>query len=296
MWSHQYDQQVNQVQCTINPDHNWTTNGPESNLYGLEPNFGCCTSNMHQGWPKFVSHLWMQSPTRAWWRRRGHRAASRRRCGTSRCAIDVQTDYPFRDTITVIVDPAAAARFPLHLRVPEWADGATVAVGAGPSAADGAGTLHRIERQWPKRPDVADDPVPDDAEGDHALQRGGGGGTRPAGLLAQDRRGVDARERRQAAPRTAARRLRGAPDDDRGTTASSWTRRSPRRRSRSRSGRSETQPFSPEGAGVVATRPRPQDPELEAAARLGRRAVAGRRRLVRPGTRGHRPAGRERSR
>ena len=62
MWAHQYDQQVNQVQCTINPDHMWTTNGPESNLYGLEPNYGCCTSNMHQGWPKFCAHLWMKTP------------------------------------------------------------------------------------------------------------------------------------------------------------------------------------------------------------------------------------------
>ena len=62
MWSHQYDQQVNQAQCTINPDHLWTTNGPESNLFGLEPNFGCCTSNMHQGWPKFAAHLWMKTP------------------------------------------------------------------------------------------------------------------------------------------------------------------------------------------------------------------------------------------
>jgi uncharacterized protein len=26
MWSHQYDQQVNQVQCTINPEHGWATN------------------------------------------------------------------------------------------------------------------------------------------------------------------------------------------------------------------------------------------------------------------------------
>jgi hypothetical protein len=57
MWAHQYDQQVNQVQCTVNPDHMWTTNGPESNLYGLEPNYGCCTSNMHQGWPKFCASV-----------------------------------------------------------------------------------------------------------------------------------------------------------------------------------------------------------------------------------------------
>ena len=61
MWSHQYDQQVNQVQCTINQEHGWSTNGPESNLFGLEPNYGCCTSNMHQGWPKFVSHLWLRT-------------------------------------------------------------------------------------------------------------------------------------------------------------------------------------------------------------------------------------------
>jgi hypothetical protein len=76
MWSHQYDQQVNQAQCTINPEHGWTTNGPESNLYGLEPNYGCCTSNMHQGWPKFAAHLWMKTADETrnaawapcWWR------------------------------------------------------------------------------------------------------------------------------------------------------------------------------------------------------------------------------------
>ena len=46
MWSHQYDQQANQVQCTINPEHQWTNNGPEANLFGLQPNFGCCTASV----------------------------------------------------------------------------------------------------------------------------------------------------------------------------------------------------------------------------------------------------------
>jgi DUF1680 family protein len=58
MWSHQYDQQPNQVMCSL-ANRNWTDNGPESNLFGLEPNFGCCTANLHQGWPKFVANLWM---------------------------------------------------------------------------------------------------------------------------------------------------------------------------------------------------------------------------------------------
>ena len=61
MWSHQYDQQANQVLCSLNR-RRWVSNGPESNLFGLEPNFGCCTANLHQGWPKLVASLWMASP------------------------------------------------------------------------------------------------------------------------------------------------------------------------------------------------------------------------------------------
>ncbi len=61
MWAHQYDQQPNQVLCTRFP-REWTTNGPDSNLFGLEPNFGCCTANIHQGWPKLAASLWMAMP------------------------------------------------------------------------------------------------------------------------------------------------------------------------------------------------------------------------------------------
>jgi len=61
MWAHQYDQQPNQVMCSVDKKRNWTSNGPDANIFGLEPNFGCCTANMHQGWPKFAAHLWMAS-------------------------------------------------------------------------------------------------------------------------------------------------------------------------------------------------------------------------------------------
>lgn len=148
MWSHQYDQQANQVQCTINPDHNWTSNGPESNLYGLEPNYGCCTSNMHQGWPKFTSHLWMKTPDE------GLAAAAWAPCRVETrlrdvdVSVTVDTDYPFRDTIKVAVKTARPSRFPLVLRVPAWADGATVRAGSAAEQRMVAGTLHRVEREW----------------------------------------------------------------------------------------------------------------------------------------------------
>src|ERR1700761_9178044 len=60
MWAHQYNQEPNQVECSLHHKP-WTTDGPESNLFGLEPNFGCCTANYHQGWPKFASSLFMLS-------------------------------------------------------------------------------------------------------------------------------------------------------------------------------------------------------------------------------------------
>jgi uncharacterized protein len=122
MIAHQYDQQCNQVICSAKGDHVYTSNGPESNLYGLEPNFGCCTANMHQGWPKFASHLWMKTDD-------GGLAA----IAYAPCVIEtkiqgkpvnvtVKTSYPFRDEISITVSVAEPMIFPLHIRVPGWAD------------------------------------------------------------------------------------------------------------------------------------------------------------------------------
>ena len=212
MWSHQYDQQVNQVQCTVNPEHLFTTNGPESNLYGLEPNFGCCTANMHQGWPKLVAHLWMKTRDEglvaaAW--------APSEAAFTSHgvpVAVRVDTDYPFREALAVTVRPERAVRFPLVLRVPAWAEGATVSLAGGARAAD-AGRVAPPPRAGVERRDGAPRSPSHAAEGHDPLQRGGGDRARPARLRARDRGGVDADPRGQAPPGAAPRRLRGASHD-----------------------------------------------------------------------------------
>ena len=148
MWSHQYDQQVNQVQCTINPEHGWSTNGPEANLFGLEPNYGCCTSNMHQGWPKFAAHLWMKTPDD------GLVAAAWAPCRVETrlrdvpVSVSVNTDYPFRDVVRLTLTPGRRMRFPLVLRVPAWTEGARIRIGAGAEEPAAPGTLHRLDREW----------------------------------------------------------------------------------------------------------------------------------------------------
>jgi len=148
LWSHQYDQQVNQIMCSLS-NHRWATNGPESNIFGLEPNFGCCTANMHQGWPKLAANLWMATndggvaavvygPSEATATVRG---------GIS-VRIQEQTGYPFRETVSLTVRPERTAAFPLALRIPSWAEAATVTINGTAVQGVKAGEFLRIERQW----------------------------------------------------------------------------------------------------------------------------------------------------
>ena len=55
MWAHQYDQQVNQIACVpFKGKVIFKTNTNDANVFGLEPNYGCCTANFGQGWPLFA--------------------------------------------------------------------------------------------------------------------------------------------------------------------------------------------------------------------------------------------------
>ena len=148
MWAHQYDQQANQVICKIAEDRIYTTNGPDANIYGLQPNYGCCTANMHQGWPKLTTHLWMKTTDD------GLAALAYAPCRVNArlsgvaMEIDVETDYPFADTICLTVWTDRPVRFPLYLRIPAWAAGAEVKVRNARPVAVPAGGFYRCEREW----------------------------------------------------------------------------------------------------------------------------------------------------
>ncbi|OMF22906.1 hypothetical protein BK133_25295 [Paenibacillus sp. FSL H8-0548] len=117
--SHQYDQQVNQIVCNVAP-RAWS-NGPDANLFGLEPNFGCCTSNMHQGWPKLASHLWMKDLDG------GLAAVSYAPCKVTTQAgkgalviVEVSGEYPFRDRVFIDLKLDRSEHFAISLRIPAW--------------------------------------------------------------------------------------------------------------------------------------------------------------------------------
>ncbi|OYR61938.1 hypothetical protein DJ71_23945, partial [Halorubrum sp. E3] len=147
MWAHQYDQQANQVLCNV-AERSWT-NGPDANIFGQGPNFGCCHANFHQGWPKFVASMWMRSVDD------GLAATA---YGPSEVTVELddntdvtvveETDYPFEDAITFRVEADEPVSFPLHLRIPSWADSAHVSPPGEDAHETTSGEYHVVDREW----------------------------------------------------------------------------------------------------------------------------------------------------
>ncbi|WP_236595707.1 MULTISPECIES: beta-L-arabinofuranosidase domain-containing protein [unclassified Paenibacillus] len=145
--SHQYDQQVNQVVCNV-AKRNWV-NRDDANTFGLAPNFGCCTANMHQGWPKLVSHLWMSTQDG------GIAAVAYAPCfvrtttgSGKQITAEVITDYPFKESIHIRLSLQGSETFPLYLRVPAWCQGAVLKINGSSQTFTTKDGYARIEREW----------------------------------------------------------------------------------------------------------------------------------------------------
>ncbi len=157
MWAHQYDQQANQAICAVAEDRIYTSNHADSNIFGLEPNFGCCTANLHQGWPKLASSLWMRSTAEPGG---GLAAVSYAPCtvraevGGVPVVIRVNTRYPFGETVRISVEAARPVDFDLHLRIPGWCDRPRLAVDGAAVAGIRTGAFAPVRRRWSKRTEV----------------------------------------------------------------------------------------------------------------------------------------------
>ena len=120
MWAHQYDQMVNQVSCVPFPGKSFfRTNGSESHVFGLEPNYGCCTANMGQGWPKLAMRAVQKTDE-------GLVLAHLLPCsvhtdiGGQPVLLRIDSEYPFRLGADITVQ-AEDADFALSIRIPLWA-------------------------------------------------------------------------------------------------------------------------------------------------------------------------------
>ncbi len=120
MWTHQYDQQVNQIACMRFPGKPYfRTNGEEANLFGLEPHFGCCTANLHQGWPKLAWNIFLQDQEGIECSLMLPAEFTTQISGVP-VKIRLVTEYPFRHTCQCVVETDQPVEFRLKIRIPKW--------------------------------------------------------------------------------------------------------------------------------------------------------------------------------
>ena len=123
MWTHQYDQMSNQMQCVRFPEGKqpFNTNSEESHLFGLEPNFGCCTANFNQGWPKFAMSTFMKAEDGI-----AVTAIAPSKLIDGNITAEIVTNYPFEDGYSVKLKAENPCETVLYLRIPEGAESAKI--------------------------------------------------------------------------------------------------------------------------------------------------------------------------
>ncbi len=120
MWTHQYVQQSNQIACEIFPGKPvFRTNGSESHIFGLEPNFGCCTANFNQGWPKFALSAFMHSGNTII-----NAVPVPSELKTDSFNIKLETEYPFKNSFKYTVN--SETEFEFKIRIPSFAENVVV--------------------------------------------------------------------------------------------------------------------------------------------------------------------------
>jgi hypothetical protein len=145
--AHQYLQQANQVLATV-AKRNWFNNDDTSNTFGLEPNFGCCTANMHQGWPKFLKSLWFKEGEDTLVSMVFAPSTIKAVFGGCPFKLELKTGYPFRDTLNYKVVEGSGKEFTLRIRRPQWASNFEVRINGKLETIKVVDNFLIIKRTW----------------------------------------------------------------------------------------------------------------------------------------------------
>lgn len=149
----QYYQQTNQVAVTREWRNFVTPHDDTDILFGTLTGYPCCTSNLHQGWPKLVQNLWyatadngiaalIYAPSQV----------TAKVADNVTVKIEEKTNYPFDEQISFNLsfpEKTKEAFFPIHLRIPEWCRNAVITLNGKALDVDNfAGEITRINRKW----------------------------------------------------------------------------------------------------------------------------------------------------
>jgi hypothetical protein len=134
--------------------HNFDINHGETELvFGLLTGYPCCTSNFHQGWPKFIQNLWYASEDKGlaaivYSPSEVEALVSER----VKVKITEETFYPMSNeinfTLRIQDQKVDNVEFPFHLRIPGWCKNAKIEINSIAWANPKGGQIIKINRVW----------------------------------------------------------------------------------------------------------------------------------------------------
>ena len=111
----------------------------------------CCQHNHGMGWPYYAEHLVMATADGGLATMLYAESETTAKAGADGKEVKLTqtTNYPFDENVTLTLSTDGEVAFPLYVRIPEWAAGATVAVNGSPVEASGAeGKYVCLSRTW----------------------------------------------------------------------------------------------------------------------------------------------------
>ena len=150
----QYYQQTNQVAATREWREFTTPHDDTDVIFGELNGYPCCTSNMHQGWPKLVQNLWYATADNGIAALvYGPSNVKAKVANGITVQIKEETNYPFDEAINFkfsFADKKTKKAFvPFHLRIPEWCKAAIIRINGEVVNADNySGEITKIRREW----------------------------------------------------------------------------------------------------------------------------------------------------
>lgn len=149
----QYFQQPNQVMITRATRNFNINHGGTDLVFGLLTGYPCCTSNMHQAWPKFTQNLWYSTSDN------GLAAliysaseVETKVANEVKIKMKEGTNYPMDDkllfTLNILDKKVKEVRFPFHLRIPGWCKSARISINGNLYKDHLTNEIVVIDRNW----------------------------------------------------------------------------------------------------------------------------------------------------
>lgn len=144
----QYFQQANQVLIS-DQKRNFFNDEYSRIVYGVLTGYPCCTTNMHQGWPKFIQNLWYATADNGLAALVfGPSTVTAKVADGTTVKFVQETDYPFREKVVIRYEEGDDVAFPLHVRIPGWCENPAITVAGEKHTFEVENGIVIIDRLW----------------------------------------------------------------------------------------------------------------------------------------------------